>query len=90
MSHREPIIAVFKHKLSRVTTRMKQIAECQFQIGDMVYLKLKPYIQNSMLMSFHSRLDKRCYGPYKVIEKIGVAAYKLHLAMMCFMFPFLN
>lgn len=44
----------------------------------MVYLKLKPFIQQSLPHSSH-KLSRRYYGPFPVIEKVGMVAYRLQL-----------
>lgn len=49
-----------------------------FQVGDLVYVRLRPYRQLS-LRPHYSKLSKRFYGPFSVIEKIGSVAYHLQL-----------
>jgi len=45
----------------------------QFEVGNMVYLRLQPYRQGA------EKLKPRFYGPYRVIRKIGQVAYELEL-----------
>lgn len=53
----------------------------QFMIGDLVLVKLRPHWQTSVSGQpiGYSKLAKRFYGPFRVIEKIGLSAYKLQL-----------
>jgi hypothetical protein len=54
-------------------------SEREFSIGDMVYLKLQPYRHNAFGLHQNLELTTKFYGPFKVLEKIGPAAYKLQL-----------
>lgn len=50
-----------------------------YHIGDLVYVKLRPYRQQSVSGTIYSKLSKRYYGPYKIIEQMGPVAFKLDL-----------
>ncbi|XP_073107341.1 uncharacterized protein [Elaeis guineensis] len=85
MRDRDATIALLKHHLTKASNRMKQLAdkrriERQFQVGDLVFLKLKPYVQHSMVHSHH-KLHQKYYGPFKVLERIGAVAYRLQLPL---------
>ncbi|KAK3133105.1 hypothetical protein QOZ80_6AG0532360 [Eleusine coracana subsp. coracana] len=45
----------------------------------MVYVKLQPYIQTSLAPRANHKLSFKFFGPFKILEKIGVVAYKLQL-----------
>ena len=53
--------------------------ERQFEVGDLVYLRLQPYRQSSLKQKGAEKLKPRFYGPYRVIRRIGQVAYELEL-----------
>jgi hypothetical protein len=55
------------------------LVDREFQVGDHVLLKLQPYAQSSLVNSSYPKLSYKFYGPYKVVEHIGKAGYKLDL-----------
>jgi hypothetical protein len=57
----------------------KKHSNLQFQVGDMVLLKLQPYTQSSIANRPYPKLAYKYFGPYKVLEKIGMVAYRLEL-----------
>lgn len=54
-----------------------------FQTGEWVYLKAQPYVQTSLATRSSNKLAFRFFGPYKILSKIGAAAYKLELPQSC-------
>jgi hypothetical protein len=57
----------------------KNRSERSFAVGDMVYLKLQPYVQASLAPRANRKLCFKFFGPYKIIDRIGSTAYKLQL-----------
>lgn len=51
----------------------------QFPLGDMVLLKLQPYTQSSIVNRPFPKLSNKYFGPYQMLEKIGMVAYRLAL-----------
>lgn len=83
---------VVKHHLHCAQQRMKVFAdqhrsEHVFAVGDLVYLKLQPYIQSSVAPRANAKLSFRFYGPFKVLERVGQVAYRLDLPLHCRIHP---
>lgn len=81
-----------RENLIQAQSRMKFFAdqkreEREFQVGEMVYLKLQPFRQNSVYLRKNLKLSYRYYGPYKIPEKIGKVAYKLDLPESSKIYP---
>ena len=50
-----------------------------FKVGDLVFLRLQPYMQSSLKNNGARKLNPRFYGPYRVIRRIGKVDYELEL-----------
>lgn len=53
--------------------------EVVFEVGEMVYLKLRPYRQQSQARRSNEKLAARFYGPFEVEARVGKVAYRLKL-----------
>lgn len=51
----------------------------QFQVGDLVWLRIPTYKQSSVVAAHYIQLAPKFYGPFPVQERIGQVAYKLTL-----------
>jgi hypothetical protein len=81
---RRDLTSLLKHSLHRAANRMKQQADSQrsdryFEVGSWVFVKLHPYVQKTLRIHRHSKLSSRYFGPFKVLKRIGTAAYLLEL-----------
>jgi len=70
--------------LARAKERMKRQAdkkrsERQFSVGDMVFVKLQPYVQSTLAPRSNQKMSLKFYGPSQITERIGSVAYKLLL-----------
>jgi hypothetical protein len=84
LQEKTALIPVLQHNLFQAQKYMKKYADLhrtprQFQLGDMVYLKLQPQRETSLGRGQSLKLSSQYYGPFRVIQKIGHTAYKLLL-----------
>ncbi|CAL0299520.1 unnamed protein product [Lupinus luteus] len=84
LSKRDAMLKLLKFHLRRAQQRMKQIADKhrtdrQFEVGDMVYVKLHPYRQISVANRSNAKLAPTYYGPYAILRRVGLVAYALDL-----------
>lgn len=84
LKERAVMVDLIRQHLLRAQQRMKSQAdkhrsERVFQVGDRVYLKLQPYIQQSVEARGNQKLAFRFFGPYTILKRIGEVAYKLEL-----------
>jgi hypothetical protein len=75
---------MLKLQLARAQNRMKLQADKVrtdrfYQVGEQVLLKLQPYAQSSVVNRPYPKRAYRFFGPCKIMERVGAAAYKLDL-----------
>lgn len=81
---RDEVLKQLKHHLERAQSHMVRSANTHrrphnVQVGDWVYLKIRPHRQGSMPSRLHPKLAARYYGPYLVSKQIGAIAFQLQL-----------
>jgi len=84
LSNRKLMTQLMQQQLVRAQQRQKYQAgknrtERTFAVGDSVFLKLQPYIQQSVMPRANYKLSFRYFGPFTILEKIGAVAYRLQL-----------
>jgi hypothetical protein len=84
LAERNMMQQLIKQHLARAQDRMKKQADKnrsgrEFNEGDMVFLKLQPYVQSSVATSSSQKLAFKFFGPFQVLKRIGKVAYKLQL-----------
>jgi len=84
LNDRQVMTDLIHQHLSRAKERMKRQAdkkrsERQFQIGDMVFVKLQLYVQTTLAHRAHQKLAFKYFGPFLVLARVGSVAYTLQL-----------
>jgi hypothetical protein len=92
LTQKHSMISRLKGNLAQAQARTKKYAdlkrsEREFQVGDMVYLRLHPFRTNAFGIHQSFKLATRYYGPFKILEKIGQVAYKLQLPVLADIHP---
>jgi hypothetical protein len=80
LDDRELHTALVKRHLATAQNRVKMQVDKnrtdrEFSVGDRVLIKLQPYAQSSLVNRPYPKILYKFYGPYKILEHIGKAAY---------------
>lgn len=81
---RDGMLALLKEPIQHTQQVMKRYVdghrrEVEFEVGDRVYLRLRPYRQQTVARRANEKLLARFYGPYEVLARVGKVAYCLKL-----------
>jgi hypothetical protein len=57
----------------------KRQTEHEFAVGDLIYMKLQPYVQASVMPRANQKLSFKYFGPFPVLEWVGLVACILQL-----------
>jgi hypothetical protein len=81
---RDTFLAEIKDRLLQVQALMKtahdrQHRQVEYQVGDWVWLRLNQRAAATIRSEAPSKLAPKFFGPYEVLEKVGVVSYRLHL-----------
>ena len=81
---RDAILTDAKGHLAKAQQSMKNnvdkhLHDVEYNVGTSVFLKLRPYRQQSVARRVCQKLYAKYFGPYEILELIGKAAYRLRL-----------
>lgn len=84
LKERDETLELLKKNLHRSQQLMKQRSdghkrEVEFKVGDEMFLKLRPYRQQSFARRANEKVAERFYGPFTVEARVGKVSYKLKL-----------
>ena len=73
LKERQFMAQLVREQLLKAQQRMEHYAnkhhtDREFQVGDLVYLKLQPYKQTTVALRSSIKLAARYYGPFPVLE----------------------
>ena len=76
-------VALIKRRLETAASRQKSYADpkrrdVEFQVGDYVFLKVSA-MKGVMRFGKKGKLAPRYIGPFEILERIGMVAYRLAL-----------
>ena len=81
---RDAIMMELKHHLQRAQQRMQQSAnlhrrDVSYNIDNHVFVKLRPYCQQSLCSRLNEKLSPLYFSPFEVLRQVGKVAYQLKL-----------
>lgn len=84
LTNRDLVLNQIKSNLQRAQNRMKEHydkrhRDVEYNIGDLVWLRLQPYRQHSFTGQHRHKLFPKFYGPFPILQRVGSVAYKLQL-----------
>ncbi|GMI72911.1 hypothetical protein HRI_000960400 [Hibiscus trionum] len=83
LQQREATMKMLKFHLKRAQDIMKNQATrrdySKFEVGDLVYLNLQPYRQQSVKSISYQKLARKWFGPYTIKARVEKVAYELQL-----------
>lgn len=84
LAERRVMHDLLRQHLLRAQQFMKKYADKnrsfrEFSVGDMVFLKLQPYIHSSIAPRANHKLLFKYYGPFQVLARISEVAYRINL-----------
>jgi hypothetical protein len=68
----------------------KKRSDRVFVVGDLVCIKLQPYVQSSLAPRSNKKLAFKYFGPFPVLSHVGSIAYKLQLPPSSSIHPVLH
>ncbi|KAL4562985.1 hypothetical protein LXL04_027016 [Taraxacum kok-saghyz] len=84
LQDKDEVIKQLKFHQLRAQSQMKSTTDkhrrdVEFQIGEWVFLKLRPHRQQSVIRRINQKLSARFYGPFLITARVGPVAYRLQL-----------
>ncbi|KAI5436155.1 hypothetical protein KIW84_022565 [Lathyrus oleraceus] len=81
---RDEALRQLKHNLLRAQQQMKKYADkkrrdVSLEVGEWVFLKLRPHRQQTVARRINQKLAPRYFGPYPILARVGAVSYRLKL-----------
>ncbi|KAK8534013.1 hypothetical protein V6N12_047413 [Hibiscus sabdariffa] len=79
----ENIVRLIRDRLKQAFDRLKSYADrrlkdIEFAVGDLVFLKVSPW-KKVLRFGWKGKLSPRFIGSYRILERVGMVAYRLEL-----------